>query len=116
MDDKKSQEREERETFIRKVGEQAERKLNAQRKSVRTIWFGLGTFGLIGWSIVVPTLIGTALGVWIDRKHPGTHSWTLALIVAGLCVGCGNAWHWIMKEEKEIRQDMPKKEEDEYGE
>jgi predicted F0F1-ATPase subunit len=39
--------------------------------------------GLIGWSVVVPTLLGAALGSgW--TTHPGTHSWTLALLVAGL--------------------------------
>ena len=41
--------------------------------------------GLIGWSVVVPTLLGAALGIWLDERHPGAHSWTLALLVAGLC-------------------------------
>ena len=51
--------------------------------------------GLIGWSVVVPTLLGAALGIWLDKHHPGKHSWTLALLVAGLvdrlfeCVALG---------------------------
>ena len=40
--------------------------------------------GLIGWSVAVPTLLGAALGLWLDQHHPGKHSWTLALLVAGL--------------------------------
>ena len=54
--------------------------------------------GLIGWSVVVPTLLGAALGLWLDMRYPGTHSWTLALLVAGLVIGCLNAWHWVAKE------------------
>ena len=59
--------------------------------------------GLIGWSVVVPTLVGAALGIWLDKHHPGEHSWTLMLLVAGLVIGCFNAWHWVAKENKEIR-------------
>ncbi len=54
--------------------------------------------GLIGWSVVIPTLLGAALGIWLDRHFPGSHSWTLALLVAGLVIGCFNAWRWVAKE------------------
>ena len=97
-------------TFSRKVGAQAARKLKAKRSSTG-VWFGLGMMGLIGWSVVVPTLLGTALGVWLDRRHPGAHSWTLALLVAGLTLGCFNAWRWIAKEEKAMRDELEDKHE-----
>jgi ATP synthase protein I len=58
--------------------------------------------GLIGWSVVLPTLAGAAFGMWLDKRHPGEHSWTLGLLVAGLVLGCFNAWHWVAKEEKEM--------------
>jgi ATP synthase protein I len=60
--------------------------------------------GLIGWSICLPTLFGAWLGTWLDKRHPGAHSWTLILLVAGLCVGCVNAWHWITKEQGAIHR------------
>jgi len=91
--------------FSRKVGEQEARKLRAQKKAVQGIWFGLGMMGIVGWSVTVPTLVGTALGMWIDKHHPGGHSWTLALLIAGLCLGCANAWHWIAKEEAAMRDE-----------
>ena len=69
--------------FSREVGAQAGRKLKAKRNPTG-VWFGLGMMGLIGWSVVVPTLLGAVLGIWLDRRYPGTHSWTLALLVAGL--------------------------------
>jgi predicted F0F1-ATPase subunit len=59
------------------------------------VWFGLGMMGLVGWSVVVPTLLGAAFGIWLDKHHPGKLSWTLALLVAGLAIGCLNAWHWV---------------------
>ena len=91
--------------FIRKVGEQEARKLKARRETAQTIWSGFAMFGLIGWSIVVPTLIGVALGHWLDKRHPSPHSWTLALLVAGLIIGCLNAWHWVAREIKEEESD-----------
>jgi ATP synthase protein I len=61
--------------------------------------------GLIGWSVAIPTLLGAALGSWLDRWHAGRHSWTLALLVAGLALGCFNAWHWVAKEDKAMGED-----------
>ena len=85
------------------VGAKAARKLQAKR-STQGVWFGLGMMGLIGWSVVVPTLLGAALGRWLDRHHSGQHSWTLGLLVAGLAIGCANAWHWVSKEDQAMRQ------------
>ena len=87
--------------FSREIGANAARKLKA-RKSTQGVWFGLGMTGLIGWSVVVPTLAGVALGIWLDKHHSGSHSWTLMLLVIGLAIGCLNAWHWVTKEGKEM--------------
>ena len=92
-------------TFAGLVGAKAARKLKA-RRSTQGVWFGLGMMGLIGWSVVVPTLLGAALGIWLDAHYPGSHSWTLALLVAGLCLGCLNAWHWVAKEDKAMREEQ----------
>ena len=81
------------------------RKLKAQRGAKRSIWFGLGMSGLIGWSVTVPTLIGTALGIWMDKHYPSRFSWTLMLLLIGLIIGCFNAWHWVDTEYKEMQED-----------
>src|SRR5664280_2116711 len=91
--------------FSREVGAKAARKLMA-RKSNQGFWFGLGMMGLIGWSVVIPTLLGAALGIWLDDRYPGKHAWTLALLVAGLAIGCLNAWHWVAKEDQEMRDEQ----------
>jgi ATP synthase protein I len=93
-------------TFARQVGAKAARKLKARRNATQGVWFGLGMMGLIGWSVAIPTLLGAALGLWLDRRYPGGHSWTLALLVAGLAIGCLNAWHWVAKEDKAMQDDQ----------
>ena len=92
-------------TFAGQVGARAARKLKAQRNPTPGVWFGLGMMGLIGWSVAVPTLLGAALGLWLDKRYPSQRSWTLALLIAGLTIGCLNAWHWVAKEEKAIRKE-----------
>jgi len=91
--------------FSRQVGAQAARKLKAQRGAAKGVWFGLGMSGLIGWSVTVPTLLGAALGIWIDDKYPSTYSWTLMLLLLGLIIGCMNAWHWVHSQYKEMQDD-----------
>jgi ATP synthase protein I len=51
-------------------------------------------------------MLGAALGLWLDEHHPGQHAWTLPLLVVGLAIGCLNAWHWVAKEDKAMRQEQ----------
>ena len=87
------------------VGAKAARKLKARRNATPGVWSGLGMMGLVGWSVAVPTLLGAALGLWLDKHYPGKHAWTLALLVAGLAIGCLNAWHWVAREGEAIREE-----------
>ena len=42
------------------VKRKAERKI-ASRARHNSVWYGLGMMGLVGWSVVIPTLAATAL-------------------------------------------------------
>ena len=97
--------------FSREIDSKAKLKLKAQQNHNPGLWYGLGKMGLIGWAVVVPTLLGAALGIWIDNHYPGTYSWTLMLLLIGLIIGCLNAWHWVTKEDKEMHEDKNKKDE-----
>ncbi len=88
-----------------RIGKKARRKIRARSKGPSSVWFGLGMMGLIGWSVVVPTLLGAALGIWLDERDPSGRSWTLALLSIGLVIGCLNAWHWVSKEGDEMHKD-----------
>ena len=59
---------------------------------------GVGTFGMIGWSIAVPTVGGAFLGLWLDRVAAQDFSWTIALILAGVVLGALIAGAWVGKE------------------
>jgi ATP synthase protein I len=88
--------------LVHRVGQRERRKLQARRHPDRTVWFGIGMYGLVGWSIAIPTVAGVALGVWVDRTYPGRFSWTLMLLAVGLFVGCWTAWYWVSREQREI--------------
>jgi ATP synthase protein I len=105
VDDPAPPEKDHETAFSRSVAAKLERKLRQQGKGKTGVWYGLGMTGLIGWSVVLPTIIGATLGHWWDRHHPGGHSWTLALMVAGLFVGCANAWHWVLREDRAMHED-----------
>ncbi len=89
--------------FSERIGSKATRKLRARRDGSGA-WAGLGMMGLVGWSVVVPALIGVALGAWLDDHHPGPLSWTLALLMAGLTLGCMNAWRWVAREDRAMHE------------
>jgi len=84
----------------KRVKRKVRRKQLARKNSERTAWFGLGMFGLVGWSVAVPTLIGIAIGLWLDERWPGKASWTLTLLIIGIALGCLNAWYWIKQENR----------------
>jgi ATP synthase protein I len=88
-----------------KIGAKEARRLRARKHKDRSIWFGLGSFGVIGWSVAVPTLLGVALGYWIDTTWPGRYSWTLMLLLGGLLVGCMSAWYWLTYESQIIEEE-----------
>lgn len=94
------------ERFRADVARKAERRRQAEREERRSIWFSLGLFGIVGWSVAVPTLAGIALGVWLDSRFPGRISWTLTLLFVGIAVGCLNAWYWV-KQESRVDKEPP---------
>ena len=100
MDNEKQSKEVRQEHFSHQIEHKAERKIRARREKDRDVMYWLGMFGLVGWSVAIPTLIGIALGVWLDRKLPGRVSWTLTLLFIGVILGCINAWFWVTREGK----------------
>lgn len=90
-------ERDEEAEFRRTVREKAERKRGARGRR-DDVWFWLGMFGMVGWSVVVPMVIGVGVGIWLDSTTSTRISWTLTGLAVGLAVGCAIAWYWIRQE------------------
>lgn len=88
--------------FSRQIAEKEKQKLKALHEKNKGVWMGLGMMGMIGWSVVVPTLLGAALGFWLDSKYPQTFSWTLSMLLLGLLSGSIIAWYWVDKEDKQM--------------
>jgi ATP synthase protein I len=86
--------------FTEEITKKVDRRIRKRREGTRGVWFGLGMFGLVGWAVAVPTLIGIALGLWLDEVVPQPFSWTLALLLAGVVLGAINAWLWVERERR----------------
>ncbi len=86
------------EVFARDVGTKEERKLRARRERRLSPWFWAGMFGLVGWSVAVPTTLGILAGYYLDKVLGGPFSWTLMGLVVGVTLGCLNAWFWVRRE------------------
>ncbi len=99
------------ERFSEEIGTKEKQKLAALHEKKRSVWAGLGAFGMVGWSVAVPTVLGAALGLWLDKNYPESISWTLTFLIAGLFIGCAIAWQWVVKENKSMHKE--KKENDE---
>ena len=63
-----------------------------QREGERSMGQNLAMIGALGWTIVLPTLLGIFLGRWLDRYFEMGIFWTLGLLAAGLALGCTLAW------------------------
>jgi ATP synthase protein I len=93
-----------------RVGSKEVRKVRMRKSRDRTLWHGIGAAGVSGWSIAVPTLIGVLVGMSLDRRWPGDFSWSLALLLAGVTLGCFNAWYWVNRESRMIARDEAEEE------
>ena len=75
-----------------------ERRARWQREGERSLGQNLAMIGALGWTIVVPTLIGIFAGRWLDRYFDMGIFWTLGLLMAGLAIGCTYAWKRMQSE------------------
>lgn len=85
------------EKMLRDVAAKQERMLRARRERGNN-WRAIAILGVIGWSVVVPTLVGVAVGIWLDQRFPMRFSWAVALLLLGLVVGCTSAWFRIRED------------------
>ncbi len=55
----------------------------------------LGQIGILGWTIVIPTLLGLFLGRWLDRTFATGVLFSAALLMVGVAIGFWSAWRWM---------------------
>lgn len=69
-----------------------------KREGERSVGQNLAMIGALGWTIIIPTLIGIFVGRWLDRAFHSGIFWTLGLLVLGLAAGCTFAWRRMHNE------------------
>ncbi len=87
-----TQPRDEQERLERAVRQRQERRERGQREGEPSVGENLAMIGSLGWTIVIPTLLGFFAGRWLDRHFHSGIVWSLGLLVAGLAAGCAMAW------------------------
>ncbi|MEX2435988.1 MAG: AtpZ/AtpI family protein [Balneolaceae bacterium] len=87
--------------FAENIKKKSSRKIRARNERGKGLWYGLGMFGLVGWSVAIPTLLCLVAGIWIDTNYKSQYSWTLMMLIFGISLGCLNAWFWVKRESEE---------------
>ncbi|MFO1107144.1 MAG: AtpZ/AtpI family protein [Amaricoccus sp.] len=73
----------------------AERQRRAREAGEDSAARRLAQIGILGWMIVTPMLAGIFAGRWLDGRFGSGLTWTGALLMAGLALGCWSAWRWM---------------------
>lgn len=86
------------EAMQRAVLRKSLRRRRARQTQRDNIWTWLGTFGLVGWTVIVPTLGGLAFGIFLDNRVTASFSFAITFLVVGVAVGISMAWYWVRQE------------------
>jgi ATP synthase protein I len=73
----------------------AERVKEGARTPEPSLGARLGQIGILGWVIVVPTLLALLLGRWLDRIFQSGVFFSAPLIMIGAGFGFWSAWKWM---------------------
>ena len=82
--------------IVEAIRTRAERRRLAQR--LPSVARNLGQIGVLGWQIVLPALVGLAIGRWLDHRLDSGIFWTAPLLLVGLALGCWSGWRWMHRQ------------------
>ena len=55
----------------------------------------LGQIGVLGWTVVIPTLLGLFAGRWLDHHFATGIFFSAPMLMLGAAVGLWAAWKWM---------------------
>lgn len=82
----------------RAVGRRHRQRLHWQTSGERPLARNLAMIGFLGWVVVAPALLGILAGRWLDRQLGTGITFSGAMLVAGLTLGCWLAWRRMFNE------------------
>lgn len=85
----------EEDSYLAAIRRRVTRHAKAQREGEPSFGGYLAQVGVLGWIIVLPTLLGVFAGRWVDRWLGTGIFWTGPSLMAGLAMGCWSAWRWV---------------------
>ena len=86
---------EEPDGLLHSVRARRDRRKRWLREGEPSLGRNLEQVGVLGWTIVVPALIGIFIGRWLDRRFATGIFWTGPLLMLGVVLGCWSAWKWM---------------------
>ena len=75
-----------------------EREAEARADPEPSLGARFGQIGVLGWTIIVPTLLCLFLGRWIDRTLGTGIFFSAPLLMAGAAIGFWSAWSWMHRQ------------------
>jgi ATP synthase protein I len=81
--------------LIASIRQRTARRKLAEQEGEPSFGRYLAQVGVLGWTIVMPTLVGMFLGRWLDQRFGTGIFWTGPLLMVGLAIGCWGAWRWM---------------------
>jgi ATP synthase protein I len=85
------------ERFLAEVKAKTDRRAREADYRDRGFWTGVGVMGLVGWSVILPAVAGAYAGILLDRALELDRIFSGLLAMAGLGLGCWNAWRMVRK-------------------
>ena len=58
----------------------------------------LGQIGVLGWAVIIPTLLFLVLGRWLDRTLGTGIFFSAPLLMIGAAIGLWSAWRWMHRQ------------------
>ena len=69
-------------------------KIHLENHKYQTLQHKVRKLGELGWVVAVPTVLGAAMGLWLDTLWPSDHSWFRIMLPLGTLIGCLTAIIW----------------------
>lgn len=87
-----------KDALAERAGEKARRHEASLREGEPSVARRLTQIGVLGWIVVVPTLLGLFLGRWADQSLDTGIFWTAPALLVGLALGYWSAWRWTQSQ------------------